>query len=79
MGNLFVRLPYVLMLEKCQVAFYNPPGNNLTCSKFQGCFRQVVGDVWRYLWMIFGDKCGTYVRGCGGDVERLLGSCRGGF
>ena len=51
----------------------------MTYLKFQGCFREVLGDVWRYFWTIVGDDFGTYLRGFGGDLDRCLASFREGF
>ena len=45
----------------------------------QECFREVWGDVWRYVWTILGDDCGTYDTGLGGDFEVLLDSFREGL
>ena len=46
-----------------------PWEKNLTILKFQGCFREVLGDVWRYFWTIFGDNFGMYLRGFGGILR----------
>ena len=36
---------------------------NLTTLKIRGCFWEVLGDVWRYFWTIFGDHFGTHLGG----------------
>ena len=61
------------------VAHLQPPGNkNLTILKNQGCFREVLGCVWRYFGTIFGDNVGMYFKGFGEDFERFLNGFREG-
>ncbi len=58
----------------------HPPGKKLyIVLNVQGCFRELLGDVWRYLWTIFGDNFGMYLRGFREDFERLLDSLKEGF
>ena len=59
---------------------YNPLGTKTWHFwNIQGCFREVLENVWRYFWKIFGDQFGTYLRGFGGDFEMFLDSFREGF
>ncbi len=56
-----------------------PRDKKLSCLKIRGCFREVLGAVWRYFWTIFGDQFGTHLRGFEGDFEMFLDSFREGF
>ena len=54
-----------------------PPGkNNLAFLNIQGCFREVLGDVWKYIWTICGDTFGTCFRGLGVYFQRCLAKGR---
>ena len=73
------KVPYKHLFVVFIFFLYNPRGGkNLTLLKIQRCFREVLGDVWRYLWTMFGDNCGAYLRGLGGNFERFSGSFREG-